>query len=113
MDYSFDHFPFFDSARELAARRATLAAFTPPPPLVIAPVAPAPNPGVPRQFSYTPPVAPAPATRFVKRGFSMVCCTCSYTIDFCPGHPAPDAPSADDRAGESLSRRIREARGGR
>jgi hypothetical protein len=62
----------------------------------------------------TAPPAPAPATRFVKRGFYMCCVTCGLTIDYCKGHAAPAASAAQDGAdAASLARRVKDCAGSR
>lgn len=55
---------------------------------------------------------PALPSRFVKKGFYMVCCTCGLTVDYCKGHGPPDAQSADGSESHLVAR-IREAMGGR
>lgn len=57
------------------------------------------------------PLPPLPS-RFVKRGFYMCCVKCGLTVDYCKGHPPPDAQSKDG-ADSSLVARIRECLGGR
>lgn len=55
------------------------------------------------------PAQPAPAPRFVKRGFYMCCVTCGLAEGYCPGHREADQ-GANDGASSDLSRRIAEAR---
>ncbi len=55
---------------------------------------------------------PALPSRFVKKGFYMVCVRCGLTVEYCKGHSPPDAQSADG-AESLLERRIREAQGRR
>lgn len=54
------------------------------------------------------PAQPAPAPRFVKRGFYMCCVTCGLAEGYCPGH----APADQDGAESNLNKRIAEARAG-
>jgi hypothetical protein len=63
------------------------------------------------QLGVPPP--PAPPTRFVKFGDSMVCTRCQLDVRYCRGHVAPldDREAARDQA--DLDRRARECRGGR
>jgi len=57
------------------------------------------------------PVA-VPAGRFVKRGAYMICVTCGMAIEYCRGHAAPDASTAQDgAAAASLDARINECKG--
>lgn len=59
----------------------------------------------------TPAPKPLPS-RFVKKGFFMVCGVCDLEVRYCKGHPPPDAQSADGSESHLVAR-IREAMGGR
>lgn len=60
-----------------------------------------------------PVVPPPPPNRFVKRGFYMVCCTCTLEIHYCKCAyaPAADSGSQDGSAESSLARRIKDCQG--
>lgn len=84
-----DHYPWDDNDR--ASFLADVAAL-----LVAAPPA------------YPPEAQPQ---KFVRRGYYMCCATCGMAIEYCPGHPPPDAAPESESVKRELAQRAQQRSG--